>query len=65
MDTLALTAAPKSLTPSQIEDLRLAASKMNGVERWTFQAESEGCTNAMTNYLIFISSYLTALFLLF
>ncbi|MHC5733365.1 ISAzo13-like element transposase-related protein [Nostoc sp.] len=39
MDTLATAAAPKSLTPSQIEDLRLAASKMNGVERRSFQAE--------------------------
>lgn len=39
MDTLATATAPKSLTPSQIEDLRLAASKMNGVERRSFQAE--------------------------
>ena len=30
---------PKSLTRSQIEDLRLAASKMNGVERRGFQAQ--------------------------
>ncbi|CDN15935.1 hypothetical protein RintRC_6865 [Richelia intracellularis] len=30
---------PKSLTISQIEDLLLAASKMNGVERWGFQAQ--------------------------
>ena len=30
---------PKSLTRSQIEDLRLAASKMNGVERRVFQAQ--------------------------
>ncbi|CDN12814.1 hypothetical protein RintRC_0775 [Richelia intracellularis] len=30
---------PKSLTRSQIEDLQLAASKMNGVERRGFQPE--------------------------
>ncbi|NRB07183.1 MAG: hypothetical protein HRU34_07895, partial [Richelia sp.] len=30
---------PKSLTRSQIEDLRLAASKMNGVEHRGFQPE--------------------------
>ena len=30
---------PKSLTRSQIEDLRLAASKINGVERRGFQAQ--------------------------
>ena len=30
---------PKSLTRLQIEDLRLAASKMNGVERRGFQAQ--------------------------
>jgi len=30
---------PKSLTRSQIEDLRLAASKMSGAERRNFQAE--------------------------
>jgi hypothetical protein len=29
----------QSLTPSQIEDLRLAASKMHGAERRSFQAE--------------------------
>ncbi|WP_211173149.1 hypothetical protein [Brasilonema bromeliae] len=39
MDRLALAGAPKALTSSQIEDLRLAASKMNGVERRGFQAE--------------------------
>lgn len=39
MDTLAPVSATNSLTPSQIEDLRLAASKMNGVERRSFQAE--------------------------
>jgi hypothetical protein len=39
LDTLAPAGAPKSLTPSQIEDLRLAASKMNGVKRRGFQAE--------------------------
>lgn len=49
MDTLATATAPKALTPSQIEDLRLAASKMNGVERRSFQAEMalkylKGCT---------------------
>ncbi|NRB06163.1 MAG: hypothetical protein HRU34_01515, partial [Richelia sp.] len=30
---------PKSLTRSQIEDLPLGASKMNGVERRGFQAQ--------------------------
>lgn len=35
MDTLATA----GLTASQIEDLRLAASKMNGVERRSFQAQ--------------------------
>ena len=30
---------PKSLTRSQIEDLRLPASKINGVERRGFQAQ--------------------------
>ncbi|BAZ71128.1 hypothetical protein NIES4106_59250 (plasmid) [Fischerella sp. NIES-4106] len=39
MDKLAAAGPPKLLTPSQIEDLRLAASKMNGVERRHFQAE--------------------------
>ncbi|WP_199326847.1 hypothetical protein [Nostoc sp. FACHB-888] len=39
MDTLATGGAAKSLTASQIEDLRLAASKMNGVERRSFQAQ--------------------------
>ena len=39
MDKLAPAGSPQSLTPSQIEDLRLAASKMNGVERRHFQAE--------------------------
>lgn len=39
MDRLARAGAPKSLTASQIEDLRLAASKMNGVERRSFQAQ--------------------------
>ena len=39
MDTLVSTASTKSLIPSQIEDLRLAASKMDGVERRGFQAE--------------------------
>ncbi|AUB35219.1 Transposase [Nostoc flagelliforme CCNUN1] len=39
MDTLAPVSGTNSLTPSQIEDLRLAASKMNGVERRSFQAE--------------------------
>lgn len=39
MDTLATAGAAKSLTASQIEDLRLAASKMNGVERRIFQAQ--------------------------
>lgn len=38
MDTLAVSGTPKSLTRSQIEDLRLAASKMDGVERRDFQA---------------------------
>lgn len=38
MDTLVSAASTKSLTPSQIEDLRLAASKMDGVERRGFQA---------------------------
>lgn len=38
MDTLAVSGTPKSLTRSQIEDLRLAASKMDGVERRNFQA---------------------------
>ncbi|NMG19412.1 hypothetical protein [Brasilonema bromeliae] len=36
LDTLAPAGAPKALTSSQIEDLRLAASKMNGVERRAF-----------------------------
>ncbi len=36
LDTLARSGAPKALTSSQIEDLRLAASKMNGVERRAF-----------------------------
>ena len=39
MDTLVPAASTKSLIPSQIEDLRLAASKMDGVERRFFQAE--------------------------
>jgi len=39
LDTLVSTASTKSLIPSQIEDLRLAASKMDGVERRSFQAE--------------------------
>ncbi|MEH1899455.1 MAG: transposase [Nostoc sp.] len=39
MDTLATAGAAKSLTASQIEDLRLAASKMSGVERRSFQAQ--------------------------
>ncbi len=39
MDRLATGGAAKSLTASQIEDLRLAASKMNGVERRSFQAQ--------------------------
>jgi Rhodopirellula transposase DDE domain len=38
LDTLAVSGTPKSLTRSQIEDLRLAASKMDGVERRNFQA---------------------------
>lgn len=38
MDRLAVSGTPKSLTRSQIEDLRLAASKMDGVERRDFQA---------------------------
>ncbi|MEH1888612.1 MAG: hypothetical protein V7K92_03815 [Nostoc sp.] len=36
MDTLTVSGTPKSLTRSQIEDLRLAASKMDGVERRDF-----------------------------
>jgi hypothetical protein len=39
LDRLATGGAAKSLTASQIEDLRLAASKMNGVERRSFQAQ--------------------------
>ncbi|MEH2337312.1 hypothetical protein [Nostoc sp.] len=38
MDTLVSTTSTKFLTSSQIEDLRLAASKMDGVERRDFQA---------------------------
>jgi len=38
LDTLVSAASTKSLTPSQIEDLRLAASKMDGVQRRGFQA---------------------------
>ncbi|MDF5716931.1 MAG: hypothetical protein PUP93_24450 [Rhizonema sp. NSF051] len=36
MDKLARAGAPKALILSQIEDLRLAASKMNGVELRAF-----------------------------
>ncbi|MBW4430144.1 MAG: hypothetical protein KME50_38890 [Nostoc desertorum CM1-VF14] len=39
LDKLATVGTPKSLTVSQIEDLRLAASKMNGVERRSSQAQ--------------------------
>lgn len=39
LDTLVSTDSTTSLTSSQIEDLRLAASKMNGVEKRSFQAE--------------------------
>ncbi|WP_143845474.1 hypothetical protein [Nostoc sp. T09] len=38
MDTLVSATSTGSLTGSQIEDLRLAASKMDGVERRGFQA---------------------------
>ena len=38
MDTLASRTSTKLLRTSQIEDLRLAASKMDGVERRGFQA---------------------------
>ena len=38
MDTLVLATSTGLLAPSQIEDLRLAASKMDGVERRGFQA---------------------------
>lgn len=38
MDTLAVSGTLKSLTRSQVFDLRLAASKMDGVERRNFQA---------------------------
>jgi hypothetical protein len=39
LDTLTRAGAAKSLTASQIKDLRLAVSKMNGVERRSFQAQ--------------------------
>lgn len=39
MNRLVSKTSTKSLTSSQIEDLRMAASKMNGVKRRAFQAE--------------------------
>jgi hypothetical protein len=61
---LELLAQESQLSPSQVEDLRLAASKMRGVQRRSFQGQMAltygiiwhqcACTNRRLSFIIFI-----------